>query len=48
MAKSKAGKGKKMSTKRRAVKDLGASKAQSVKGGLAGGQAGKSLAAIKF
>lgn len=34
MAKNKAGKsGKKLSTKRRVVKDLSASKAQSVKGG---------------
>jgi len=44
MAKSKAGKkGKKMSAKRRTVKDLSASKAPSVKGGQAA-----NIHAIKF
>jgi hypothetical protein len=43
MAKSK-GKGKKMSAKRRSVKDLSASKARSVKGGAMA----KQVAAIKF
>jgi hypothetical protein len=41
MAKSKAGKrSKKLSTKRRSVKDLSASKAQGVKGGFAGEKTG--------
>jgi len=43
MAKSKSGK-KKMSAKRRSVKDLSASKARGVKGGAMN----KSVAAIKF
>jgi hypothetical protein len=46
MAKSKAGKrSKKLSTKRRSVKDLSASKAQGVKGGQLGGS---EKFAIKF
>ena len=47
MAKAKKKSAKKMSTKRRAVKDMSASKAGGVKGGLAG-LASKSVAAIKF
>jgi hypothetical protein len=44
MAKKAAKRGKKMSAKRRSVKDMSASKAGSVKGG----QLSKSVAAIKF